>query len=249
MDRQPPPQKFIFCVHVISTKLFVPIKLLGGKVPLFYYIVGNTQSDPKCYQNIAFFLKTSKIKIKTTNTPLEDISRSQKSHCMQLANLRIIAENFRSIAQLKLEIFPAQDVYRAKNVKVEKTIFRQNLEKCGKIAKFVHCFKNYVLIATIEENTSKLFFRYITTLRTIFPYLKQSIRQKITYSTSKPFTKVNKALNGVFWPKIEIVGNFTFFPTVKTGTSQHVLFLRYVRLKTLLQQFMKRQHIQPLKLH
>ena len=52
-------------------------------------------------------------------------------------------------------------------MKVEKTIFRQNLEKCGKIAKFVNCFKNYLLIATIEENTSKLFFRYITTLNSL----------------------------------------------------------------------------------
>ena len=183
MDRQTSPQKFIFCVHAISTKLFVPIKLLGGKVPLFFYIVGNTKSDPKCYQNIAFFLKTSKIKLKTKNIPLEDSSMSYKSHCMKLANLWIIAENFRSIALLKLEIFPAKDVYRAKKVKVEKTIFRQNVEKCGKIAKLVDCFINYLLIATIEEYTIKLFFRYITTLRTIFPYLKQSIRQKITYST------------------------------------------------------------------
>ena len=183
MDRQPSPQNFIFFVYASSTKLFVPLKLLGGKVPLFFYIVGNTKSDPKCYQNIAFFLKTSKIKLKTKNIPLEDSVMSYKSHCMKLANLWIIAENFRSIAQLKLEIFPAQDVYSAKNVKVEKTIYRQNLEKCGKIGKFVSCFKNYLLIATIEENTSKLFFRYITTLRTIFPYLKQSIRQKITYST------------------------------------------------------------------
>ena len=58
----------------------------------------NTKSDPKCYQNIAFFLKTSKIKLKTKNIPLEDSSMSYKSHCMKLANLWIIAENFRSIA-------------------------------------------------------------------------------------------------------------------------------------------------------
>ena len=85
MDRQPSPQKFIFCVHAISTKLFLLIKLQSGKVTSFFYIVGNTQSDPKCYKNVAFYLKMSKSKWRLQIPPSKIASGTTKVNvCSQL---------------------------------------------------------------------------------------------------------------------------------------------------------------------
>ena len=64
----------------------------------------------------------------------------------------------------QLDLSSAKGVHRAKNVKAEKTIFRQNLEKYAKIRKFDNLFENCLVMATNDKNTRETFFRYTTTL-------------------------------------------------------------------------------------
>ena len=87
--------------------------------------------------------------------PTKDIARSQGTYKYMLK----ISDQLHCF-----NLFSANGVHRAKNVKVEKTIFRQNLEKYAKIRKFDNFFENCLVMATNDKNTRETFFRYTTTL-------------------------------------------------------------------------------------